>query len=217
MKKWEFVPLYNTNKKEKQSLMMGGEFAEFLKSMKDGTDYSLTTINSNKRVKTVSYFQKKDGKLYLTSVNPNSLWWNRRMKLKNLKNKIKMTLQERIQNDMKTSMLNKDVEKLSLLRVIKGEINREAKELSDDRIISIIRKMKENAEMMNNQDEIKILNEYLPTMLGEKQTETLINGIISKGGYSGMKDMGKVMTELKVYSGQIDGKIASGIVRKMLN
>ena len=128
-----------------------------------------------------------------------------------------MTLQEKIQADMKTSMLNKDVERLSLLRVIKGEINREAKELSDDRIISIIRKMKENAEMMNNKDEIKILNEYLPTMLGEKQTETLIQGIITKGGYNGMKDMGKVMTELKVYGGQIDGKIASGIVRKMLN
>ena len=127
-----------------------------------------------------------------------------------------MTLQERIQSDMKVSMLNKNTERLSLLRVIKGEINREDKELSDDRIISIIRKMKENAEMMNNQDEIKILNEYLPAMLGEKQIETLIKGIITKGGYSGMKDMGKIMSELKVYGGQIDGKIASGIVRKLL-
>ena len=217
MKEWEFVLVYNTNDKQKHKLMVGWKFAELLKSMKDGDDYSLTTINSNKRVKTVSYFQKKDGTLYLTKVNPNSLWWQRRMKLKNLKNKIKMTLQERIQNDMKTSMLNKDVEKLSLLRVIKGEINREAKELSDERVISIIRKMKENAEMMNNQTEIKILNEYLPTMLGEKQIETLILGIINKGGYTGMKDMGKVMTELKVYGTQIDGKIASGLVRKLLN
>ena len=128
-----------------------------------------------------------------------------------------MTLQERIQSDIKTSMLNKDVEKLSLLRVIKGEINREAKELPDDRIISILRRMKENAEMMDNQIEIKILNEYLPAMLGEKQIETLILGIISKNGYNRMKDMGKVMTELKVYGSQVDGKIASGIVRKLLN
>ena len=128
-----------------------------------------------------------------------------------------MTLQTRIQNDIKTSMLNKDVEKLSLLRVIKGEINREAKELSDERIISIIRRMKENAEMMGNQGEIDILNEYLPIMLGEKQLETLISGIITKNGYSGIKDMGKVMSELKVYGNQVDGKIASGIVRKLLN
>lgn len=217
MKEWEFVQIYNTNKKQKQKLMMGGVFAEFLKSMENGTDYSLTRINKNKRTKRISYFQKKDGILYLTSVNPNSLWYQRRMKLKNLKNKIKMTLQEKIQSDIKVSMLNKDIERLSLLRVIKGEINREAKELSDDRIISIIRKMKENAEMMNNQDEIKILNEYLPAMLGEKQIETLILGIINKGGYSGMKDMGKVMNELKVYGSQIDGKIASGMVRKLLN
>lgn len=216
MKEFEFVQVYVTDKKEKRKLMMDGVFAEFLKSMKDGDDYSLST-NPNKRIKGISYFQKKDGILYLTKVNPNSIWWNRRMKLKNLKNKIKMTLQEKIQADIKASMLNKDAERLSLLRVIKGEINREAKELSDDRIISIIRKMKDNAEMMNNQDEIKILNEYLPAMLGEKQIEILISAIIDKGGYSGIKDMGKVMSELKVYGNQIDGKIASGLVRKLLN
>ena len=217
MKEFEFISLYNTDKKEKQKLMVSGVFAEFLKSMKDDTDYSLTPDIKHKRIKTISYFQKKDGILYLTKVNPNSIWWNRRMKLKNLKNKIKMTLQEKIQADIKASMLNKDAERLSLLRVIKGEINREAKELSDDRIISIIRKMKDNAEMMNNQDEIKILNEYLPAMLGEKQIEILISAIIDKGGYSGIKDMGKVMSELKVYGNQIDGKIASGLVRKLLN
>jgi len=217
MKKWEFVSIYNTNKKEKQNLMMGGEFANFLKSMKDGTDYSLTTTSKHSKKIDISYYQKKNGVLYLTKVNPNSLWWNRRMKLKNLKNKIKMTLQEKIQNDMKTSMLNKDVQRLSLLRVIKGEINREAKELSDEKIISIIRKMKENAEMMNNQSEITILNEYLPVMLGEKQTEILISGIITNGGYSGMKDMGKVMSKLKSYGNQIDGKIASEIAKRLLN
>lgn len=128
-----------------------------------------------------------------------------------------MTLQQRIQNDMKTSMLNKDVERLSLLRVIRGEIDRVGKELYDEVVIRILHKMKENAEMMNNQDEIKILNEYLPSMLGEKQIETLIQGIITKNGYNGMKDMGKVMSELKVYGSQVDGKIASGIVRKLLN
>lgn len=128
-----------------------------------------------------------------------------------------MTLQERIQGDIKTSMINKDVERLSLLRVIKGEINREAKELPDERIISILRRMKENASLMNNQGEIKILNDYLPSMLEERQVETLIAGIISKNGFNGMKDMGKVMTELKVYGSQIDGKVASGMVRKLLS
>lgn len=213
MKEWDFVSVYNTNRKEKEKLLVGSEFGKFLKSLKDGDEYSLTTTAKKP---TVRYFQKKNETLYMTIVNPNSLWWKRRMKLKNLKHKI-MNLQERIQRDMKTAMLNKDTERLSLLRVIKGEINREAKELSDDRVIAIIRKMKENAEMMNNQVEIKILNEYLPVMLGEKQIETLVLGIITKNGYTGMKDMGKVMTELKVYGGQIDGKIASGIVKKILS
>ena len=128
-----------------------------------------------------------------------------------------MTLQERIQTDMKTSMINKDTDRLSLLRVIKGEINREAKELPDEKVLVIIKKMKENALMMGNQSEVVILDEYLPVTLGLKQTETLITGIITKNNYNGIKDMGKVMVELKAYGSQVDGKLASSITKTLLS
>lgn len=131
-----------------------------------------------------------------------------------------MTLKDKIQADIKASMLNKDVNKLSLLRVLKGEIENISKrlgdELSDEDILKIIKKMKENAELMKNDSEIEILNEYLPVVLGEKQTETIVAGIITKNKYHSMKDMGKVMSELKKYGTQIDSKISSQIVKRLL-
>ncbi len=128
-----------------------------------------------------------------------------------------MKLKDKIQSDIKTFMLSKDVEKLSLLRVVKGEIDRIGKDLSDDDVIKILRRMRENAEIVGNQDEVKILNEYLPIMLGEKQIESIIGGIILKNNYTGMKDMGKIMSELKNYGSQIDNRIASEIIKKMFN
>jgi uncharacterized protein YqeY len=128
-----------------------------------------------------------------------------------------MKLKDKIQLDIKTSMLNKDVKKLSLLRVVKGEIDRLGKDLSDDEIIKILRKMKENAVIINNLTEIEILNQYLPIMLEEKQLQSIIGGIIHKNNYCGLKDMGKVMTDLKVYGNQIDNGLASKIVKIMLH
>ena len=127
-----------------------------------------------------------------------------------------VTLQERIQNDIKAAMLSKDAKKLLLLRVVKSEITRIAKELHDDDIIKILKKMRSNAEIMSNEDEIKILETYLPAMLEPAQIKTIISGIINKNNYSGMKDMGKVMNELKTYASTIDGAIASKFVKELL-
>lgn len=129
-----------------------------------------------------------------------------------------MTLQEKIKSDLKQSMINKDFEKRDLLRVLIGELNRIDKNITDDNVIKIINKMVKNAEFMNNDKEIKILSEYLPQMLGEKQLEILIKGIINKNGYSTMKDMGKIMSELKQkYGSTYDGKMASLIIKKLLS
>ena len=70
---------------------------------------------------------------------------------------------------------------------------------------------------MKNEDEVKILDRYLPTMLEPKQLEVLILGIINKNGFEGMKDMGKIMGILKSeHGGTYDGKLASQIVKDNL-
>ena len=125
-----------------------------------------------------------------------------------------MNLQDKINTDIKMSMKNKDTDRLSILRVVKGEINRMGKEVSNESIIKIIRKMKENSDMNNNNVESNILNEYLPSMLEEKQLETIIDGIIHKNGLSEMRDMKVIMSELKNnYGSIVDGKMASEIIK----
>lgn len=128
-----------------------------------------------------------------------------------------MKLQEKIKLDMVTAMKNKDEDVKSLLRVVMGELNQIGKDVSDDVVVGVIKKMKQNAIEMKNDREVEILDSYLPTMLESKQLETLIKGIINKNNFEGMKDMGKVMGILKLeYNGSYDGKMASEIVKNNL-
>lgn len=108
-----------------------------------------------------------------------------------------MTIQEQITKDMVRSMKERNLEKTSLLRVVMGEFGRTGKEISDEDAIKIIRKMSENAAELNNDFEVKVLEAYLPQMLGENQIKVIVAGLINKHGFSGMKDMGKVMQEIK--------------------
>lgn len=128
-----------------------------------------------------------------------------------------MKLQEKIHSDLKNAMINKDNHRKDLLRVLIGEINREGKELSDERIIKIIKKMSENALIMNNQLEIDILSEYLPKMLTEQEIDVIISDYILNNDINNIKQMGLVMKYLKdEYGSSIDGKIASLIFKNKI-
>ena len=133
-----------------------------------------------------------------------------------------MGLQSKIREDMVTAMKSRDRETVDFLRVVAGEFGREMKdarvELTDDKVIAILKKMKENAIELGNLGEVEILDKYLPVMLGEFQVKTIVGGIVQKNNYSGMQDMGKVMGTLKSHpmTAQIDGKLASQITRELL-
>ena len=127
-------------------------------------------------------------------------------------------LQEKIQLDLKNAIINKDESRKSLLRVVIGEFNREGKILNDDLVIKILKKLKENAEIMNNQDEIKILDEYLPAYLDEVKTKQIILDIIRENNFSGLNNIGKVIACVKNsdYSNLVDYKIVSTIAKELL-
>jgi uncharacterized protein YqeY len=82
--------------------------------------------------------------------------------------------------------------------------------------------MVKDAKTMGNHGEVKILKKYLPEILDEEQTRTVISQIIEREGYSGMQDMGKVMKEMRKPvttphgDALIDGKVASVIVKELL-
>ena len=130
-----------------------------------------------------------------------------------------MSLQTRIREDMLNAMKSRDTETVSLLRVVGGEFGRVSRDISDEEAIKIIRKMSENAKELGNQNEVDILDKYLPKMIGENQIRIIVGNIINEHGFTGMQDMGKVMGELKKLptAAQIDGKIASKLVREMLS
>jgi uncharacterized protein YqeY len=129
-----------------------------------------------------------------------------------------MSIQTQIQKDLRDSMKEKNIPVRDLLRVVIGEFNREGKIVSDDRAFKIIKKMSDNAIDQKNEEEIKILEKYLPSQLSESELNNAILSIIVGGEYESMKDMGKVMKDLNdLYKGQFDGKIASKIVKEKLS
>ncbi len=132
-------------------------------------------------------------------------------------------MRKKINDEIKNSLKVGDKNRLNLFRVIKGEISRleDGKtELKENDIIKLLQKFKKNLELVNDkksQEEIKILEEYLPNQLREEEIEKVIQSIIITNNYSTMKDMGKIMGDFtKEYGGQADNKIVSAVVKKIL-
>ena len=84
--------------------------------------------------------------------------------------------------------------------------------------IEIYKKGNRNDLLEIEQGEVNILSEYLPKQLGEDETRNLCSKIIEKVGASSIKDMGKVMGELKKnHSDDIDFSKAGSILKEILN
>ena len=153
----------------------------------------------------------------------------------------KMSLREKIDNDYKNALKSKDKNKISTYRLILAGIkdldinNRsgpDKKETVDEDIKKLLKKMiKQRSESIdiykkNNrndlleveQSEVNILSSYLPKQLGEDETKKLCSEVIQKLGASSIKDMGKVMGELKKnHSDSLDFSKAGSILKQMLN
>lgn len=130
-----------------------------------------------------------------------------------------MKLIERISNDFTEAYKAKDMDKKNFLGVIKTEITKESKTPEDSYIISKLKSMIKNAEATNSltDNELSILNEYLPTQMTEETLRDAIKLLIDDYELSSLKEMGKVMTYLKNnFDGQYDGRIASTITKELL-
>lgn len=130
-----------------------------------------------------------------------------------------MNIQEQIKADTIKSMKAKTPEVTNVLRVVSGEFARIGKEVSDEQAIKIIRKMATNANEQGNTNEQEILETYLPKMLSKEELEIEIKLMISSRGITSMKGMGQIMGALRSHpkTSQIDGKLASTIVKELLS
>ena len=152
-----------------------------------------------------------------------------------------MSLKVTIETEYKNALKSKDKIKISTYRLILSSIkdldisNRSGpnkKETDDEDIKKLFKKMvKQRAESIdiykkNNrqdlleveQNEYNILSSFLPKQLGDEDTKKICEEIISKIGATSIKDMGKVMGELKKqHADEIDFAKAGVLLKQLLN
>ena len=151
-----------------------------------------------------------------------------------------MSLKSKIESDYQNSLKSKDKEKISTYRLILASIkdldiaNRsgpQKKETDENDIKQLLKKMiKQRSESIeiykkNNREDLlkveenehKILSGYLPKQLSEEETKKICSEVAQKLGASSIKDMGKVMGELKKnYSDTLDFSKAGSILKEIL-
>lgn len=147
-----------------------------------------------------------------------------------------MSLELKINNDIKNAMLAKDKLRLETLRSIKAGIllaktAENATEITEDFEIKMLQKMakqrKESAAIYTQQNrselaekelaEAAIIEEYLPQQLSEEEITAVLKEIIASVGATSAKDMGKVMgAATKQLAGKADGRLISETVKKLL-
>ena len=148
-----------------------------------------------------------------------------------------MSLEEKINNDLKQAMLSKDEGALRGIRAIKSAIllakteKGSSKNLTEEIEIKLLQKLvkqrkdsleiyeKENREDLakKEREEIEVINHYLPQQLNTEELKELLKKIIDETGAKTPQDMGKVMgTATKQLAGKADGKTISALVKELL-
>jgi len=145
-----------------------------------------------------------------------------------------MTLEEKINADIKKAMLAKDTKSLNALRAVKSEIlllKSSEKGTSDDAemkaLLKMVKQRKESADIYKSQNrpeladeelfQVSVIEGFLPKQMSAEELETTIKGIIAQVGASSAADMGKVMgVATKQLAGKAEGRAISEMVKKLL-
>ncbi|MBX5436513.1 MAG: GatB/YqeY domain-containing protein [Alicyclobacillaceae bacterium] len=147
-----------------------------------------------------------------------------------------MSLSQRLADDMKQAMKDKDKLRLSVIRMVRAAVrNREIEtgtELNDDQVLAVIEKeLKQRRDSLQAFEsagrsdlaeearaEIAVLMEYLPEQLSEAEIRQLAAAVIAEVGAKSKADVGKVMAQLMPkIRGKADGKAAQQVVQSLLS
>ena len=144
-------------------------------------------------------------------------------------------LKERLLEDLKVSMRDKDVVRKNTVQMVRAAILQIEKdtgtEVDDEKIIEIIAKeMKKKKDAMpdfekagrqdlidQTREEMAVLEEYLPKQLSTDEIKEIVSKVIAETGATSMKDMGIVMKEAKAKIGAgADGRTINEVVKELL-
>lgn len=146
-----------------------------------------------------------------------------------------MTLKDRLTDDLKEAMKNKEQVRKSVVTLIRAGIKQcevdNRQELTDEDIISLISKqLKQRKDALSDfekanrtdlieqtNQEIAILENYLPEQLDDVELKEIITKVVEEVGATSMKDMGKVMAKtISLVQGRADGKRINAMVKQIL-
>ena len=143
-------------------------------------------------------------------------------------------MNEKIANDLKAAMKSGDKFKLSVLRMLKSALQLESiskkHELSDDEVMSVVKKQvktrkdsieefkkyNKTEEVEKLEQEIEILDTYLPAEMTEEEITKVIDEVFSELNPTSMKDMGGVMKKLNEKITNADMSLVSKMVKERL-
>jgi len=149
-----------------------------------------------------------------------------------------MSLEQKIMGELKTAMLAKDEAALRSLRAVKAAIllaktseggSGELKEEDEIKLLQkLVKQRKDSLEIFQQQnradlakkeeEEIAVIEKFLPKQLSPEELKGIIAGIIKETGASSPADMGKVMGAAnKQLAGKADGKTISSVVKELLS
>lgn len=148
-----------------------------------------------------------------------------------------MTLKEQLTEDMKEAMKAREAGKLRLavIRMVRSSIKNieinEKKDLNDEDVLAVLMKevkMRQDSLeefkkadrqelIVQAEEEIKILQAYLPAALSDDELKAIVAEVIAAVGATSPKDMGKVMPQVMAKAkGRADGKRINGMVKTLL-
>lgn len=147
-----------------------------------------------------------------------------------------MTLKERLADDLKSAMKNKDTVRKNVVQFVRAGVLQVEKDkkvtLDDNGVLEVIAKqLKQRKDSLPDYEksgrddliaelkaEMDVLMEYLPKQLTKEELTDIIKSIIDKLGASSIKDMGKVMAEAKAETvGKADGRMINEIAKDLLS
>lgn len=149
-----------------------------------------------------------------------------------------MSLQATINEEIKNAMRAKDTIALEALRAVKSAIllaltdGGAKEELSSDEEIKLLQRLvkqrKDSADIYTKQGradlaepelaQVAVIEKFLPEQMSEEQVEQVVQSLIAANGFSGMANMGALMgLATKELAGKADGKLISGVVKRLLS
>jgi len=147
-----------------------------------------------------------------------------------------MTLKERLAEDLKSAMKDKNIVRKNVVQLVRAGVLQVEKDnkvtLDDNGVLEVIAKqLKQRKDSLPDYEksgrddliaelktEMDVLMEYLPKQLTREELTDIVRAIIEKLGATSIKDMGKVMAEAKVQTvGRADGRMINEVAKDLLS